>query len=367
MPIVDFDADAFAWFAMPLAEGALDSLACPVDVDELKAVLRDAAAGLLAAHTFGFVHRDIKPSNILKLIDADGERWVVADWGIVRRPEGQTTANDTLRGAVLGTEGFAPPEAYSDAHAASFAWDSYSLGRVAAWATTGTWPTPLVDLGAPEPWRRFVRLATDADAGKRPQAMNRVLELLDLLGSEVPAVPGIPNETLSAAKDGDVEASVVVLQAAQHYSDDGAFFIDELAEISGQGLDEFVRRDPTVARDLVLRMEYHLEHEPWGRRDFNHYNVPLHWIQRVAEAAADSNLLDLLEDACAALFRQDPLLDRYLQTKRSRQWIASVRGPAAARVAQILREYPAAAKHYGELRHAEDQSIRTVLLAANAG
>jgi len=62
--------------------------------------------------------------------------------------------------------------------------------------------------------------------------MNRVLELLDLLGSEVPAVPGIPNETLSAAKDGDVEASVVVLQAAQHYSDDGAFFIDELAEIS---------------------------------------------------------------------------------------------------------------------------------------
>jgi len=150
MPIVDFDADAFAWFAMPLAEGALDSLACPVDVDQLKAVLRDAAAGLLAAHTLGFVHRDIKPSNILKLIDADGERWVVADWGIVRRPEGQTTANDTLRGAVLGTEGFAPPEAYSDAHAASFAWDSYSLGRVAAWATTGTWPTPLVDLGAPD-------------------------------------------------------------------------------------------------------------------------------------------------------------------------------------------------------------------------
>jgi len=111
MPIIDFDADAFAWFAMPLAEGALDSLACPVDVDQLKAVLRDAAAGLLAAHTLGFVHRDIKPSNILKLIDADGERWVVADWGIVRRPEGQTTANDTLRGAVLGTEGFAPPEA----------------------------------------------------------------------------------------------------------------------------------------------------------------------------------------------------------------------------------------------------------------
>ncbi len=366
MPVLDFDRDAYQWFTMPLAETTLDGLALPLSTDVLATALRDGALGLKAAHASGHVHRDIEPSNVLRLNDAHGSRWVVADWGLVRRPQGLTTAEHTQVGAFLGTEGFAPPEAYSDAHAAGFAWDSYSLGRLAAWATTGTWPMPLNDLVAPEPWRRFVRLLTDNDPSKRPQEMERVLELLSYVTTELPAIPGISDATLAAAKRGDAQATVAVLRAAQDYEHDDAFFIDDVAQLSGPGLDLFVQQDPVAARTLLDLMDTHLQDINWGRRDFNYYNVPLHWMQRVAQAAADAGTLDLLEDACAVLFRHEPRWDRWDQAGKSRDWISSLHGPAAKCVAQVLREHPEAAKYYGALKHAVDPAIRAVLLTASS-
>src|SRR4051812_29745211 len=43
MPILDFDADAFEWFAMPIAAESLGARDVPVSVEELKRVLSDAA------------------------------------------------------------------------------------------------------------------------------------------------------------------------------------------------------------------------------------------------------------------------------------------------------------------------------------
>ena len=137
MPIWDSDPDDHGWFTMPIAETTLAAQGTPLSTDDLKQVLRDAATGLKAAHASGFVHRDVKPTNILRLNDEHGARWVVADWGVVRRPAGETTAEHTHTGVFLGTEGFAPPEAYHDSHDVDFSWDAYSLGRVAAWAATG--------------------------------------------------------------------------------------------------------------------------------------------------------------------------------------------------------------------------------------
>jgi len=133
MPIIDADTDDYAWFTMPLAESPLADSILPLATDQLVTVLTETIAGLQVAHKLGFVHRDVKPSNILRVCDEHGDRWVVADWGIVRRPHGATTSDHTHTGVMLGTDGFAPPEAYADSHSASFSWDSYSLGRVAAW------------------------------------------------------------------------------------------------------------------------------------------------------------------------------------------------------------------------------------------
>lgn len=361
MPVLDFDGDDFGWFTMPMAVESLGALSVPMSVEELKNALREAACGLQAAHECGLVHRDVKPHNILRLQTTDRDRWVVADWGIVRRPRGQTTAHHTRTGVAVGTDGFAPPESYTDSHEATAAWDVYSLGRVAAWASSGSMPTPNMDLVAPEPWRRFVRLLTDNDPARRPPDMSRVLELLALVDTEPAAVPGVSNDDLQAAKDGDVGATLRVLMAASSYLDDGAFFIDELAHITGSGLEDFVAQEPGTARQLVLKMEHHLVHEPWQRRDFDHYNVPLRWMHRVAEAAIASGDLDLMEDAAGALFREDARLDRYRQKARSREWLSRLTGEAATRVAQLLRENSAAAEYYGELKAARDPRIRASL------
>jgi len=364
MPVLDYDAEAYEWFTMPVAVVTLADLPLPLKTNDLAAILKDSAMGLQAAHAAGFIHRDIKPNNVLQVDDVDGRRWVVSDWGIVRRRDGPTTARHTQTGVLLGTEGFAPPEAYGDSHAAAFSWDSYSLGRLAAWATTGTWPLPLNESIAPEPWRRFVRLLTGNDPGRRPQDMARVIELLSHVTTELAPLPGVSAVTLSAAKAGDADAAVSVLRAALEYEDDPDFFIDEVAAVAGRGLDVFVREDSAAATRLLALMDSHLENIDWGRRDFNHYNVPLHWMQRVADAAAKAGELNLLEDACGALFRHEPRLDRWRQREVSRVWIASLGGEPAARVAQLLREYPEAAQFYGELKHAADPSIRAVLRAA---
>ena len=124
------------------------------------------------------------------------------------------------------------------------------------------------------------------------------------------------------------------------------------------------RQDPRRAGTLLRLMDSHLQHITWGRRNFDHYNVPLHWMQRVAQVAADEGASDLLEDACAALFRHEPRLDRWRQKLRSKEWIASLEGDAAMRVARMLREHPGAARFYGPIKHAANPAIRAVLAAS---
>ena len=363
MPILDFDPDEHQWFTMPLATHSCDTLSLPIDSTLLTRILRSAAEGVQAAHEHGFVHRDIKPSNLLFLPDGN---WVVADWGIVRRPHGQTTVKHTRTGVLLGSEGFAPPEAHDSAHSATAAWDSYSLGRVAAWASTGKWPVPNIELVAPEPWRRFVRVLTDPDVARRPQGMTEVLQFLDRVATEPPVVAGVSPALLDAAKAGDHDAAIQVLKSALDVPDDAEFFIDEVAEVMGDGLDQFVNDHPGDARKLISIMEKHFSTIEWHGRSFDYLNVPLHWIQSVAKAAAAAGNLDLLEDACESLFRVEPPQDRWAQAKRTRAWLESLSGDVAARVAQVLRDHGEAARYYGVLKDARDPRIRAVLREASS-
>ncbi len=105
MPIWDVDPD-LRWYTMPLALGNLEKLRSRLDEDDLALIIYDVCDALAVAHSHGFVHRDVTPWNILALPHASsrgGRRWVVADWGLVRRPAGQTTDRLTRSGQGLGT------------------------------------------------------------------------------------------------------------------------------------------------------------------------------------------------------------------------------------------------------------------------
>ncbi len=77
----------------------------PLPWREAVAALRDAAAGLAAAHAAGLVHRDIKPSNLMR--SGSGQVKLV-DFGLARLHDAPSDL--TLTGSLLGTPAYLSPE-----------------------------------------------------------------------------------------------------------------------------------------------------------------------------------------------------------------------------------------------------------------
>ncbi|TMQ11655.1 MAG: serine/threonine protein kinase [Deltaproteobacteria bacterium] len=114
--------DGALYIAMEFVEG--DTLTSwlrmyPRDWREILDVFRQAARGLLAAHSVGLLHRDFKPDNVL--VGGDG-RVRVTDFGLARSvlaPDEISQAKPaatpldvalTATGTVLGTPRYMPPE-----------------------------------------------------------------------------------------------------------------------------------------------------------------------------------------------------------------------------------------------------------------
>jgi serine/threonine protein kinase len=175
MPILDVDP-AFEWFAMPWASRTFYEAARGMSDDELATAFTAAALGLHAAHRAGYVHRDVKPSNLVDLTD-DHERpqWVVSDFGIVRRPPGETTNLKTTH--ALGTDGFIAPEVALGGRTAKITprADAYSLGRMIAWATTGVYPVRFDPLDARGHWAPLATRMTAFEPDERPGNMLEVV------------------------------------------------------------------------------------------------------------------------------------------------------------------------------------------------
>jgi hypothetical protein len=178
MPILDWDIVEFSWYVMPKGVRTMAEIATPVEPKLLWTILRSVAAALEHSHSAGYPHRDVKPHNIIELRDGQGKsRWVLADWGLTRRALGETTAALTRSGA-LGTEGYAPPESYQDAHQFGEPGDIYSLGQLVAWAM-GVNPIPNVSPRVAPPWSQLTDPMTRQAPDERPQTMSEVLSLFD--------------------------------------------------------------------------------------------------------------------------------------------------------------------------------------------
>ena len=105
----------------------------PVDRATAMGWLREAAAGLDAAHAAGVVHRDVKPANLL--LDAQN-RLAVADFGIARLAD---DTHMTQAGQVLGTAAYLSPE-QALGEPATAASDRYALAVLAYELLSGSRP-----------------------------------------------------------------------------------------------------------------------------------------------------------------------------------------------------------------------------------
>jgi serine/threonine protein kinase len=345
MDVLDAD-DLHRWYVMPLADGDLDKLRAEIDSLALVDVLTQVADGLQAAHDLGLVHRDVTPKNILRF--ATEGRWVVADWGLVRGPRGKTSAQPTRTGAVIGTEGFVAPEVLRDAHReATSAADVYSLGRVAAWATTGTWPLAGEILLPDGPWRSLVRHATRPDPSARPTLTEFVSDMAEVT-YQPPAATQDRAAELARAAATDPAAALALLDLADTHRDEHGIFFDHVHMAGGEALIRLVN-DPPYAERIIEAMRDHLcgPESNWGDRRFDRANAPLRWLRQVAQVASVAEQFGVLEDAASALFAAGAIWRRFPERSGTRRWLDELQGHAAETVARALRR---------------DESARTWLL-----
>jgi hypothetical protein len=131
------ESDAMAWIVMPYVRG--ETLAervrrlGPLPAEEVRRLAREIGWALAYAHQRGVVHRDIKPENIL--IEAASGRYLIADFGIARRDDGDMTTS----GAGAGTPRYMAPEQALGESVDGRA-DLYALGATLYVAATGRPP-----------------------------------------------------------------------------------------------------------------------------------------------------------------------------------------------------------------------------------
>ncbi|MFJ7105687.1 AbiJ-related protein [Streptomyces albogriseolus] len=362
MPILDYGA-GHTWFVMPWAQATAaqrrEALREPA---ELRALVDALASVLAAAHEHGWLHRDIKPSNILSF---DG-RWTLADWGIVRRPRGQTTKVGRT-GLYIGTEGFAAPELSGTPHEATASSDIYSIGRVIAWALTGKMPeTNLPLLPPPGPWRGVVRAATHQDPQRRPQTVHDLLALIDREHAAVPEDPFPRAQTLlQAARTGDAAAADTLLTLVGDHPEDYELHVGVLTRLDTQQAGAALGRHAAQAHRLLHALAEHVDGNDTHIVQFGDAAGVVIWLHGICAHAASHRDWDLLEEAAHTMCTWDGAWDQWNAQDKIGPWLRALKSEAASVVAAVLRDHPESAQHFshiGDDRTADPrirQAVRT--------
>ena len=349
VPVLDF-SDQYTWFVMPLAErSAADALHELGDGSSLRALVTAICQALRPAHQEGWVHRDLKPENLLWL----GGTWAVADWGLTRRPRGQTTDPDRTRtGVAFGTEGWAAPELSVNAHEAKPSADIYSIGQIIGWALTGKRPQaniPLLPLGGP--WRQVVKVATELAPERRPATVDQLLAIIaEELDHGLPDPGDTAGQLLAAASAGERAAAMQLFALAARQPDDARLYTEILPAIPRGAVSAAVDADRQQAREVARAA---LGHVHQYDLDYDDAARVITWLYWIAARAGEINDLGLLEEALRAVLAWDAHWDRWTPQKVIRKWLAGLRNDHAAAAARALRDHGEAA-HFSEL--AEDRS-----------
>ncbi|MYU01453.1 protein kinase [Streptomyces sp. SID8350] len=367
MPVLDAEPDG-AWFVMPMADAtAEDHHEQLRDPEQLRDLVNAMASVLSEAHKRDWVHRDIKPSNILRLQG----RWVLADWGIGRRPRGQTTMPGRT-GRYIGTEGFAAPELSMDPHeTTTHASDIYSLGRVIAWALTGQAPQANVLLLPPAgPWRSIVRAATQPDPALRPQSIE---ELLTLIAREFSVPQGPPVEQaaplLTAACTGDSTSIDALLVLISDYPDDYDLYLDVLTRLPPGLAAPPLSRNPQLANALMHAFAGHVGGVGTRLVQFGEAARAVSWLHAVSAYAAERSEWDLLDEAVRTMCWWDESWNQWDPQDVVRPWLRLLDGDAASIMASAFRDHPGSARHFAALadEQAVDLGIRQAVRTAVEG
>ncbi|MEO3790411.1 protein kinase [Nonomuraea sp. B10E15] len=340
MPIIDYDP-GLHWYTMPVAKGTLKDLRDGLNEDDLASIITDLSWALEAAHEQELVHRDISPMNILALENGPTRQyqWVLADWGMVRRPYGTNSARLTRTGASAGTPGFDAPELANDAQNASAAADVYSLGRVAAWFLTKKFPSsgqPLLPEGPELHWRMFVKSCTENDLSDRLASMPEIREALAnvfILQEDPPAlrIQRLLDDTIkgyTGLKD--------LMQFAQAYSSDAEIYIDHVARVPTGKLREWSVEHPSLASEIAIHMAQHVRTSQWGDRDREYVAIPLMFILTILQSLTDAHHFAHAMDVATSYFAADALWACAHQRDRTVQWLLDLNAPADTVIARAL-------------------------------
>lgn len=143
VPIYSVDeADGIVYFVMACIDG--DNLGKrihdrgPLPIADARRILAEVADALAYAHLRGVVHRDIKPDNIL--LDGNGDRAMVTDFGIARAVIEGSDSRLTATGMAIGTPAYMSPEQAAGDREIDGRSDLYALGVVAYQMLAGELP-----------------------------------------------------------------------------------------------------------------------------------------------------------------------------------------------------------------------------------
>ena len=219
------EIDGIKYITMPYLEGSDLSTVLKetgkMSVPAALGIVRDVAAGLVAAHEAGIVHRDLKPANIMVLND----RAVIMDFGIARSnqlpPESashlapkealdslKSAVAQTLVGTVLGTVQYMAPE-QARGQAVDQRADVYALGLIFLDVLLGKrhthassaieelktrmeQPPPLaqtLDPTIPKPIEEVIARCLQPDAAARYQTSAELVAALDRLDEKGELIP----------------------------------------------------------------------------------------------------------------------------------------------------------------------------------